>query len=270
MDILIAFLVVLGIALVLGVALAVLSHLFAVPEDPRFAQMRACLPGANCGACGFNGCDGYAAALAEGGIKPTLCTPGGQQTADQLSKLLGVEAEPFEDRVAFVACNGHCGAAAPKAVYDGVSTCQAAAMIYGGPNACRYGCLGFGDCARVCPNNAICMIDGIAHVDTSRCIGCRLCERTCPKQIIDMVHQDARTVVMCHNRDAGAAARKACQNACIGCKKCTKVCPHGAITVWDNLATIDYDKCQNCGACVEACPTGCLKSVYFPDLDENV
>ena len=75
---------------------------------------------------------------------------------------------------------------------------------------------------------------------------------------------------MCSNKQKGADAMKACKNACIGCKKCEKTCPHGAIAVKDNLAVIDYDKCQNCGACVEACPTGCLKSVYFPNLGENV
>ena len=125
------------------------------------------------------------------------------------------------------------------------------------------------DCATACPNNAICLIDGIAHVDTSLCIGCGLCARTCPKKIIKMVGQATATVVMCSSKDKGADARKACTNACIACKKCEKACPHGAITVVDNLAVVDYDKCVNCKLCVSECPTGCLKSVYFPDLDEK-
>lgn len=270
MDILVAFLVVAAIALVLGVALAVLSHFFAVPEDPTFKKIRECLPGINCGACGYKGCDDYASALTEGGVSPSLCIPGAQAVADQIGGILGIEAEAFADTVAFVACNGHCEATGNKAVYDGVSTCAAASMLFGGPGECAHGCLGLGDCAKACPANAICTIDGVARVDTSRCLGCGLCTRTCPKGIIAMVPQDTTAVVMCSNTDKGADARKACKNACIGCKKCEKACPSGAISVNNNLASIDYTKCTGCGLCAECCPTGCLKKVFFPDLPEDV
>ena len=267
MDILIAFLVVAGIALLLGVLLAVISHFFSVPENPTQKLVRECLPGINCGACGYKGCDDYAAALAEGGVAPNLCIPGAQVVADEIGAILGVEAvEPFVDVVAFVACNGHCEATHTKADYHGIQTCTGAAMLFGGEGACTYGCLGYGDCAMVCPADAIYYDNGIAHVDTSRCIGCGLCAKTCPKGIIRMVPQNASVAVMCSNKDKGADARKACQNACIGCKKCEKTCPHGAITVADNLAVIDYEKCTGCGACAESCPTGCLKKVFFPDL----
>lgn len=269
MNVLIAFLVVAGIALILGVLLAVISHCFAVPEDPTKAKIRACLPGVNCGACGYTGCDDYAAALAQGGVAPNLCIPGAQSTADEIAAILGVEAGAFEDVVAFVACNGHCGATHNKADYEGVQSCQAAAMLYGGPGSCVYGCLGYGDCAVVCPAEAICLMDGIAHVDTGRCIGCGVCSKTCPKGVIRMVPQGAPVAVQCNNKDTGANARKACQNACIGCKKCEKACPNGAVTVTNNLASIDYTKCTGCGACAEACPTGCLKQVCFPNLPEG-
>ena len=269
MGILIAFLVMFGIALVACILLSVLSHFFGVEDDPRQKEIRACLPGINCGACGYKGCDDYAAALAAGGVAPNLCIPGAQKVADQIGGILGVESEPFKDVVAFVGCNGHCEATAPKAVYDGVQTCKAASMIYGGANSCRFGCLGYGDCAVACPANAICMIDGIAHVDTSRCLGCGLCTTQCPKRLISMVSQHTETVVMCSSKDKGADARKACKNACIGCKKCERTCPNGAIAVKDNLAVIDYEKCTNCGACVAACPTGCLKTVFFPNLPED-
>ena len=270
MDILVAFLVVFAIALVLGILLALVSHFFHVPEDPTKAQIRACLPGVNCGACGYTGCDEYAAALAQGGVSPSLCIPGAQATADAIAAILGVEAETFEDVVAFVACNGHCDATKNKADYQGVPTCEAAALLFGGPGSCTHGCLGLGDCAKVCPADAICTIDGIAHIDTSRCLGCGVCAKTCPKGVIRMVPQAAKTVVMCSNKDKGIDARKACQNACIGCKKCEKTCPEGAITVVDNLAVIDYSKCNGCGACVEGCPTKCLKTVSLPNLPEGV
>ncbi len=269
MEILIAFLAILGISLLAGVLILIFSHFFAVEKNEQEALIRECLPGINCGACGYKGCDDYAAALAKGGVKPSLCVPGAQKVADRISEILGVEPEKFEDVVAFVACNGHCEATSKVAKYEGVETCQAAAMLYGGTNSCRFGCLGFGDCAAVCPSGAICLADGIAHVDTSRCVGCGLCKQACPKQIISMLPQAAATAVMCSNKQKGADARKACKNACIGCKKCEKTCPHGAITVKDNLAVIDYNKCTYCGLCVSECPTGCLKNVFFPDLPQD-
>lgn len=269
MDILIAFLVMLAIAVVVGLLLLVFSHLFAVKENPLKQEIRECLPGINCGACGYKGCDDYAAALAEGGVEANLCIPGANKVADEIGQILGIEVEPFKDVVAFVACNGHAGATHKKAEYDGVLSCYAASMMYGGPNACRFGCLGYGDCAAVCPSNAICMADGIARVDTSRCLGCGMCANTCPKHIISMVPQETKTVVMCSNMQKGVDAKKACQNACIGCKKCEKTCPHGAITVKNNLAVIDYERCTHCGTCVKECPTGCLKTVFFPDIPSD-
>ena len=270
MDILIAFLVMFSVALLAGILLLVFSHFFAVAENPLRKKIRDCLPGINCGACGYKGCDDYAAALAEGDAAPNLCVPGAQDTADHIGELLGVEAEQFKDVVAFVACNGTCDATFKTADYHGVATCHAAQMIYGGDNSCRYGCLGFGDCAAACPSEAICLKDGIARVNTARCIGCGLCTRTCPKNIIYMLPQNARTVVMCSNKQKGGEARKVCKNACIACGKCERSCPSGAIKVIDNLATIDYDKCTNDGICVEVCPTGCIKSVFFPDLSDDI
>ena len=270
MPILTAFLIVSGVALVLGVLLALVSHFFAVEEDQKVKEIRACLPGVNCGACGYKGCDDYAAAVAEGKAKPNLCVPGAEATANELGAILGIEVEAPEDMVAYVHCNGHCEATSKKAAYDGISTCKAAAMLFAGPDACRFGCMGLGDCAAACPSGAICLKDGIAHVDTSLCIGCGLCRDTCPKHIISMVPQEAKVVVACSNEDKGAQARTACKNACIACKKCEKACPHGAVTVQNNLAGIDYDKCTGCGACAEACPTGAIHKVVLADIPEGV
>ena len=117
---------------------------------------------------------------------------------------------------------------------------------------------------------AICMENGIAHIKSHICLGCGLCANTCPKQIISMLPQQTKTAVMCSNEDKGADARKACKNACIGCKKCEKVCPHNAITVANNLASVDYSKCTNCATCIGECPTGCLKTVFFPNLPQDI
>ena len=270
MPILTAFLIVSGVALILGVLLALVSHFFAVEEDQKVKEIRACLPGVNCGACGYKGCDDYAAAVAEGTAKPNLCVPGAEATAAELGAILGIEVEAPEDVVAYVHCNGHCEATSKKAAYDGISTCKAAAMLFAGPDACRFGCMGLGDCAAACPSGAICLKDGIAHVDTSLCIGCGLCRDTCPKHIISMVPQEAKVVVACSNEDKGAQARTACTNACIACKKCEKACEFGAISVHNNLAGIDYNKCTGCGACAGACPTGAIHNVLLADIPEGV
>ncbi len=266
-DILIAFAVVSAVGLVAGILLAMLSHLLHIEDDKTVKAVRETLPGINCGACGFKGCDDYAIALAEGKTKPNLCVPGGETAANEIGAILGVVVEPPKDVVAFVHCNGNCEATTKKALYEGVKTCRAASEVYGGPDTCKFGCIGFGDCATACPSNAICMKDGIAHVDTSRCLGCGLCQTICPKKLISMVPQETAAVIMCNNKNKGAEARKACKNACIGCTKCEKTCPQNAITITDNLAKIDYDKCTGCGACMESCPTGCLKKVFFPDLE---
>ena len=270
MDILIVFIVTLALSLIAGILLSLFSYFFAVEENQLKKEIREVLPGINCGACGYKGCDDYAEALALGKALPNLCIPGAQKVADEIADMLGVESEPFKDVVSFVGCNGTCEATHKIAQYEGVSTCYAASMIYGGGNACRYGCLGYGDCANACPTNAICLADGIAHVNTALCVGCGMCVTKCPKHIISMLPQNTLTAVFCSNKEKGADARKACKNACIGCMKCQKVCPHGAITVKDNLASIDYEKCTHCKACIGECPTGCLKTVFFPDLSHDV
>ncbi len=267
-NVLMALLVVAGIGLILGVVLAIASKFFAVPEDETVAKIRECLPGANCGACGYAGCDEYAKAVADG-AKTNLCIPGADAVAADIAGIMGVEAEDVIEAEAFVKCNGNCNATCNQFEYEGIDTCEASSMFYGGPNACKYGCIGCGDCANVCPVDAICIYDGIAHIDTRICTGCGLCAKTCPKNVIEILPQYSKSVVLCNNKEKGAAARKKCENACIACGKCERVCPEGAIKVENNLAKIEYDKCTGCGLCVENCPTHCLKTVDFIALEKN-
>ncbi|MBP5662552.1 MAG: RnfABCDGE type electron transport complex subunit B, partial [Clostridia bacterium] len=102
-EVLLAVLIVAGIGLIVGVGLSVASALLAVKKDEKEEAIRACLPGANCGACGFSGCDGYAAALAKGEAESvSLCAPGGADTAKALGALLGKEAEEILPTAAVV------------------------------------------------------------------------------------------------------------------------------------------------------------------------
>ena len=260
-DILTALAVLVSVSLLLGILLSLFIRWFGVEEDEKKKKIRDALPGVNCGACGFKGCNDYAEALFKGTAKPNLCIPGAEATAKELGVILGVSVEAPEDMVAFVHCNGTCDATSPRAKYDGVVSCKGSSMFYGGPLSCSYGCLGCGDCAAVCSVQAICVSNGVARVDTSRCVGCGLCVRECPKKIISMIPHEAAIVIYCSSKAKGVDARKACQNACIGCKKCEKACQNRAISVTNNCAAIDYTRCTGCGLCVQGCPTGCLKSV---------
>ena len=246
-----------AVAALAGVILAVASVALAVPKDEKVEALREALPGANCGACGFSGCDGYAEAMAHDGAAVGLCSPGGEACVAATSEILGVTGSVVK-KTAFVRCGG-CDALAPKAFeYIGVPSCAAAVKFYGGDKACSYGCLGYGDCVKACTFEALSIENGIAKVDASRCVGCGVCATACPKSLLVVTEAKTAAVVACNNRDKGAVARKACKTACIGCMKCQKVCEAGAIKVENFLASVDPDKCIGCGKCVEACPQGCV------------
>lgn len=264
MQILVAILLVTGIGLLCGGMLVVASHFMNVPSDETEEKIRAALPGANCGACGYAGCDGYAKALAENPkIKANLCVPGADKVAKEIAEVLGVEAEDVVEQVAFIHCFGDCEKRSTKHVYEGIQSCKASASLYGGDTSCTYGCLGLGDCANVCPVDAICIENGIAHIDQRKCIGCGLCSKVCPNNLITLFADIEVMAVTCSNREKGAVARKKCTNACIKCKKCEVNCPTDAIKVKNNLAEIDYELCIDCGKCAEVCPQGCIVKKDF-------
>jgi len=259
-----AVLCVTAIGIICAVVLVIASIFMHVRENENEEKVRGLLPGANCGACGYAGCDGYAKALAENESTPVnLCTPGGDSTAKKIADLLGRKHESAVEMVATVRCCGDCKNTEKKAKYNGVETCAGAAMLFGGDGNCTYGCLGYGDCAAICPHGAICMDDGIARIDARKCIGCTLCTKICPHKLIHMMPDIKRQVIACHNKQKGADARKACKNACIGCGICVKACPEGAIVLAENLASIKYDKCTSCGKCGEVCPTGCIRTADY-------
>ena len=253
MDILTPILIVGIIGLLAGVVLAVASIVMAVPKDEKAEALEAILPGANCGACGYSGCPGYAAAMAKGEAAPGLCSPGGAAVAAQCGEILGSGAVEMEKKSAFVHCLGSEDNTTQKMEYDGLESCTAASLLNGGSSSCRFGCLGLGDCMAVCDYGAIQVCSGLAVIDTDKCVACGKCVAACPKGLIKLAPVKA-AVVRCSNCDKGKDTMQACKVGCIGCMKCQRTCEAGAVTVQNGLASVDSEKCTGCGKCAEACP----------------
>lgn len=247
-----------AIGLIAGVILAVVSKVFAVPVNEKAEQIRDRLPGANCGGCGYSGCDGYAAAVAEG-APANLCTAGGAATAAAVAEIMGVEAA-FVRKVSVIRCSGCEACTGTRFDYAGYTTCAAAAQLDNGPGACRFGCIGMGDCAVACDRGAISIADGVARVDLALCGGCGHCVAACPHGLPAILPETTRAV-SCRNTDKGPATRKVCTAGCIGCGKCAKACPSAAIAMNGGLAEIDPALCTGCGACEEGCPVKVIHPV---------
>ena len=231
-GILIAAALVGGTGLVIGLLLGVAGKKFAVEVNEKEIAVREQLPGNNCGGCGYPGCDGLAAAIAAGKAPVNGCP---------------------------VKCAGDCESARNNYVYDGVEDCAVMAFIPGGgEKKCHHGCLGYGTCVKACNFNAIRVINGIAHIDKEKCKACGQCVAVCPHHLIELIPYEQTVKVSCSSQDKGKATMNACDKGCIGCKKCEKNCPVQAITVTDNVAHIDYEKCTNCGLCKENCPRHCI------------
>jgi len=246
-----------GCGIGIAILLLIASIKLAVKVDEREAAVRAALPGANCGACGFPGCDGYAAAVASGKAPPNACTVGGPAVAGEVGRIMGLESTAAEAPVAVLICRGGLAEAPRRFHYEGTYNCRQAALLLGGPKGCVYGCVGMGHCVGVCPVRAITMgADGLPDIDEAKCIGCGVCVRDCPKQVIRLLRRPKLVYLACASHDRGKAVKSVCQVGCIACGVCVKNCPAGALTLVDNLPVMDEAKCIDCGICVHKCPTG--------------
>lgn len=263
MNILIPIGVLGAMAAVIGIILAYASKKFEVKVNEKVEHVLAVLPGANCGACGYPGCMGYAEAVARGTAPINLCTPGGSDVVVKISGLMGVEGQVSADRkIARVMCQGDNTKTTKKYELDvKIKTCVAANLNFWGDKSCNYGCVGYGDCEKVCPFDAIHVNEkGVAVVDEEKCTACGKCVYICPEHVIKIVPKKGHYSVKCCSKDTGAVTRKACSIGCIACGLCVKNCPVNAITMDNNLAVINPEICVNCGICELKCPTNAIYS----------
>ncbi|MDD5394489.1 MAG: RnfABCDGE type electron transport complex subunit B [Thiothrix sp.] len=150
-------LAVMGVAL--GGILGAAARFLAVEENPLEEELKAMLPGSQCGQCGFVGCGQAAAALARGEAPVTLCPPGGKAVVEALAKKLGVTADLSEHEEKL-----------PEHAYIIEDLC-----------------IGCTRCIRECSVDAILGANKLMHaVITDVCHGCKKCVPVCPTDAIIM------------------------------------------------------------------------------------
>jgi len=249
-----------SLAIVFGVVLGFSARKFHVESDPNVNNIVRVLPGANCGGCGYPGCTIFAERVVSGEAAYNACPPGGDVAAVEIAKFLGIDASPSNRKIAFIKCNGTNDNTRRNYFYDGPKSCVSASQLAtGGNKTCQFSCIGLGSCQNACPFDALKMRDGIAEVNSEKCTACGKCVPACPKNLIDIVPEKSKVRVLCNSTEKGAVVKANCRAGCIGCTICQKFCEPGAITVKDNIALIDYEKCTLCMVCVDKCPTKSIK-----------
>lgn len=260
------------VGILIGILLGIASEVFKVEVDEKEIQVREALPGNNCGACGYPGCDGLAKAIASGEAKVNQCPVGGQPVAAKIAVIMGVDdVGASEKKVAFVKCKGNCNYTKKLYTYSGLYDCNGAMVVPGaGGKSCEYGCMGYGSCVKACEFDSIHIVDGIALVDKEKCVACGKCVTACPKKLIDMVPYKAKTLVQCNSQDKGKTVKDKCSVGCIGCTMCVKQCQDDAIHMVGNVALVDYSKCIECGRCAMKCPTKVIISDKLVTVEQEI
>lgn len=252
------------IGLFFGIGLALAAHKFAVETDPLIEEVLESLAGAQCGGCGYPGCEGYAIAVVnDPDVPPNLCYPGKEKVAERVAELTGKKMAEMEDMIALVRCSRQEGRVSHKHEYIGFASCTAANLGFGGPSACNYACIGLGECAQACPFDAITMEDSFPVVNPDKCVSCGTCVKACPKQVIVLQSLKARVYVPCSTKDLGKNVKKVCEVGCISCQMCVKKCPAEAVRSENGLIQIDHEKCLDYGSeCQEICVEKCPRDIF--------
>ncbi|MCB1867470.1 MAG: RnfABCDGE type electron transport complex subunit B [Gammaproteobacteria bacterium] len=260
LDIASAALFMLCLGIVLAAILTLANRKLYVYEDPRIDEVEEMLPHANCGACGKPGCRPFAEALVKGELDPAQCTPNSRDMTEEIAGYLGVELGDHTKRVSRLACAGSSLVAYFRAEYSGMKSCRAAALVSGGGKGCTWGCLGLGDCEKVCEFDAIQMNKhGLPVVDEERCVACNDCVEVCPKDLFSIQPVTHNLWVACKSLSEGDEAEHECEVACTGCGRCVVDAPEGLIAIKDYLAVIDYSKNELASTvAIERCPTGAI------------
>ena len=203
-----------GLGVAIGTVLVIASKAFYVYEDPKVVAIDDALPGANCGGCGFPGCNANAQAIVEGKQDVNSCVAAGDDVAMAIAGIMGVSVVDKEPEFAGPGCYYGNDDADMEYKYLGVTDCRAAALLFGGMKVCRIGCLGLGTCVKACMFGALSIgSDGLPKVDQEKCTGCGACERVCPKNIIRLTSVTRRIM------------REYTKEECI--TPCQRACPTG-------------------------------------------
>ncbi|MBU2063881.1 MAG: RnfABCDGE type electron transport complex subunit B [Candidatus Omnitrophica bacterium] len=247
-----------GLGFGFGLLLAWMSKKFHVEVDHRIMKISEILPGVNCGACGLAGCSGFAEALVNNAVNINACVACSGENKKAILEILGVQADETSTDAGQIAVM-HCGGGMKckdRFLYRGLKDCLIAAQTIGGHKACKYGCLGQGNCVAVCPFGAIVISENkTPQISTQLCRGCKKCVAACPRKIISMMYVKKKVYIKCVSREKAADKARKCKASCIACGKCVKECSQGAIAINDNLAQINYETCVGCQKCVAVCPT---------------
>ncbi len=271
MDSLIAICFLLSLVSILAIVLAVAHAHLQVYEDPRIDQVSEMLPGNNCGACGEPGCRAFAEKTVSGALLPSACTVGGVDTANRVAGFLGVEAGQVVKKVARLLCAGGNNVANQMTEYQGHASCRAAAAVGGGSKACRFGCLGYGDCQDVCDFDAITMgPTRLPVVDLDQCTSCGDCVAICPKSLFEILPLEQHLLVQCKSELEGDAMLALCKVGCTACGRCVADAPQGLLKMKKNLPVLNREllHLQSPNATLR-CPTGAItwtEAQQFRDL----
>ena len=248
-----------GLTFLLATALILANRKLYVEEDLRIDVVEEMLPHTNCGACGYPGCRPFAEALVGGVVTPGKCSVGNAEGREAIADYLGIAVGEQTRIVARLACAGGSNVARNRAHYEGAASCLAATQVAGGGKGCAWGCLGYGDCERVCDFDAIRINShGLPVVDSTLCTGCGDCVDICPKDLFSLHPEDHRLWVACKNLEQGDAVLAACEVACTACERCALDAPAGLINMRVNLPVIDYGQLHGTRVPIERCPTGAI------------